>query len=746
MDIKSIIRRLFSGSWPIVLLFVLLLLSLYLMSGATHNSTLFSRLYSVLLGINALAILLFIGLIGKSVWRLIQQYRERVTGSRLTARLVIMFIILSVTPVSVVYYFSLDFLQRGIDSWFDVRVENAFNDALELGQASLGIRMQDALHQTQSIADPLSQIPDEAVAPTLNDLRSTINASELTLYSHNGRIIASSSSEASNLIPMRLDESTSLRLREGQDDVGLVPVSENSLQIRTAIKVASPDPVSPHRILQALFPLSERINTLADNVQKAYGQYREIAYLRVPLKYSFILSLSLVLLLSILTAIWAAFYFAGRMVQPIVNLVEGTRAVAAGDYDKRLPLPGRDELGYLVRSFNEMTHKIAIAQEEAHTSQQQMELQHTYLETVLANLSSGVLTLDKDHLLHTSNMAAGTILNIDLHEYQGQSLDQLVKGHQPLHAFVDAIYPHLEGDKNSWQEELTLLGPGGRQILMCRGTKLPDSLEIQGGSILVFDDITALMQAQRNAAWGEVARRLAHEIKNPLTPIQLSAERLRHKYLDQMKLEDADVLDRSTHTIVQQVETLKEMVNAFSDYARMPLMKLQPIDLNNIVNEIIELYRNSGFSIKLELDHRAPQIEADVGRLRQLLHNLIKNAKEAMEGTEHQQLTLSTRCAEEHTCRFVEMKIQDTGPGIPEDFLGQLFDPYITTKPKGSGLGLAIVKKIVEEHGGMLWAENVQSGGACIIIRLPVITTVSKQNNTDMTNDNSLIQSNDNAA
>lgn len=746
MDIKLIIRRMFSGSRPIVLLFILLLLSLYLMSGATHNSTLFSRLYSVLLGINVLAIVLFIGLIGKSVWRLIKQYRERVTGSRLTARLVAMFIILSVTPVSVVYYFSLDFLQRGIDSWFDVRVENAFNDALELGQASLGIRMQDALKQTQSIAEPLSQIPDEAVAPTLNDLRLTIHASELTLYSHNGRIIASSSSEASNLIPMRLDESTSLRLREGQDDVGLVPISENSLQIRAAIKVASPDPVSPQRILQALFPLSERINTLADNVQKAFGQYREIAYLRVPLKYSFILTLSLVLLLSILTAIWAAFYFAGRMVQPIVSLVEGTRAVAAGDYDKRLPLPGRDELGYLVRSFNEMTHKIAIATEEARTSQQQMELQHAYLETVLANLSSGVLTLDKDHLLHTSNMAAGSILNLDLHEYHGQTLDQLVQAHQPLHAFVDAIYPHLEGDKDSWQEELTLFGPGGRQVLMCRGTKLPDNLEIQGGSIIVFDDITTLMQAQRNAAWGEVARRLAHEIKNPLTPIQLSAERLRHKYLDKMSLEDADVLDRSTHTIVQQVETLKEMVKAFSDYARMPLMQLQAIDLNTIINEIIELYRNSGFSIKLELDPSAPQIEADVGRLRQLLHNLIKNAKEAMEDSEYQQLTLSTRCAEEHSCRFVEMKIQDTGPGIPEEILGQLFDPYITTKPKGSGLGLAIAKKIVEEHGGMLWAENVQNDGACIIIRLPVITSSSSKKYTTISDSISLTKKNNHAA
>lgn len=744
MDIKSIITRLFSGARPIVLLFVLLITSLYLISGATHNSALFSRLYSFLLGINILAIILFVGLIGKSVWRLVKQYRQRVTGSRLTARLIIIFIILSVSPVSVVYYFSLDFLQRGIDSWFDVRVENALNDALELGQASLGIRMQESLHQTNSIKEPLTQIPDEAIAPTLNDLRENIGASELTLFSHNGRIIASSSSEASNLIPMRLDEATSLRLREDQDDVGLVPIGEAGLQIRTAVKVASPDPVSPHRILQALFPLSDRINTLADSVQSAFAQYREIAYLRVPLKYSFILSLSLVLLLSILTAIWAAFYFAGRIVQPVADLVEGTRAVASGDYDKRLPLPGRDELGYLVRSFNEMTHKISMAQEEARTSQQQMELQHTYLETVLANLSSGVLTLDRDHMLHTSNMAASTILNIDLSQYQGQSLDKLVEVHQPLHSFVDALYPHLEDTVSSWQEEITLFGPGGRQVLMCRGTRLPDSIEIQGGSIIVFDDITELMQAQRNAAWGEVARRLAHEIKNPLTPIQLSAERLRHKYLDKMALEDADVLDRSTHTIVQQVETLKEMVKAFSDYARMPVMQLQPVDLNDLVHEIIELYKNSGFSIELKLDDSAPQIEADVGRLRQLLHNLIKNAVEAMENSETRQLTVSTRCAEEHACRFVEMRVEDTGPGIPEDMLGHLFDPYMTTKPKGSGLGLAIVKKIVEEHGGMIWAENAKNAGACIIMRLPVMTAGSEQDHNKR--NHMLMKSNDNAA
>ena len=724
MVLSTLIKRLFSGSTPIIMLFVLLLASLYLMSGATHNSALFGQLYSVLLGINILAIMLFIGMIGKSLWLLIQQYRKQTTGSRLTAKLVIMFVILSVTPVSVVYYFSLDFIKRGIDSWFDVRVEEALNDALELSQASLGVRMRELLKDTEQMSLQLGDTPNELVALKLNDIRLNSDASELTVFTLNGRIIASSSAETSSLVPERLDDTSLHLLRQGNSDIGLIPVQDKGLHIRVAVTVSGPDPVTEPRLLQALYPLTERINTLANSVQSSFGRYREVAYLRTPLKYSFILTLSLVLLLTILMAIWAAFFAARRMVSPISDLVDGTRAVAAGDYEKRLPLPGRDELGFLVRSFNDMTHKISLAQEQARHSQQQLETQHSYLEAVLANLSSGVLTLDKEHLLHTSNTAASQILGIDLQHYYGQSLDSIAGEHHAAQNLIDAIYQHLEDSQQEWQEEITLFGASGRKILMCRGTPLPDSGDKGSGSIIVFDDITTLMQAQRNAAWGEVARRLAHEIKNPLTPIQLSAERLRHKYLDKMSKKDAEVLDRSTHTIVQQVETLKEMVKTFSDYARMPEMQLAPINLNAIINEVLDLYRTSNATTRflVHLDHSMPHIEADIGRLRQVLHNLIKNALEAMNYAEGAEIEITTRCAQEHACRFVELKIRDTGPGIPEDLFGQLFDPYVTTKPKGSGLGLAIVKKIVEEHGGMLWAENPPQGGACIYIRLPVIS------------------------
>lgn len=737
------LKRLSSGSLPVVVLFVLLLSSLYLLSGSTQNSLLFDSLYSVLLGINIFAILLLCALIGKHLYRLIKQYRSQATGSRMTTRLVVMFIILSVTPVSVVYYFSLQFLQRGIDSWFDVRVENALSDALELSRASLGIRMQELLRETSLVAEKLQSTPDELAALTLNDQRSQRGAAEMTLFTPSGRIVASSSKDVEKLIPQQLADTTYLRINQGNPDVALAPLSEKELAIRIAVVLQPHAPRTEKRILQVLYEVPERINILADSVQTAFGNYKELAYLRIPLKYSFILTLSLVLLLSILTAIWAAFYYSRRMMAPITDLVEGTRAVAAGDYDKRLPLPGRDELGFLVHSFNEMTQKIALATETAKQSQQQAEQQNAYLEVVLAHLNSGVLTFDNRQHLHTSNATAEQVFNFDLQQYNGKTIQEIASLHPHIQQVADVLRKHLQNDDHEWRDEITLFGSGGRQVLMCRGTTLPHTVTLQGGHVVVFDDITNLLQVQRNAAWGEVARRLAHEIKNPLTPIQLSAERMRHKYLKTMAPEDAELLDRSTHTIVQQVETLKQMVKAFSDYARMPGLTLQPLDLNTLIAETRDLYSldEHHTGIKLSLDAKLPDIEADAGRMRQLLHNLIKNAIEATPSDKPSQLNISTRRTEQQNCQLVEIRIEDDGPGIPEDIFAQLFEPYVTTKPKGTGLGLAIVKKIVEEHGGVIWAENLPNGGAGIILRLPVLNnqsdhTAQTRRESDMRNEN----------
>jgi len=715
------LRRLTSGPRPVVLLLVLLLASFYLMSGAIQNTALFGRLYSLLLAVNILALLLLIALIGRNLIHLLQQYREHAPGSRLTLRLVVMFVLLALAPVSVVYYFSLQFLHRGIDSWFDLRVEKSLQDALELGRASLDGRLRELLRQTRQAAGELGPVPDSAAALKLNELRQQGEAAEMTLLTLRGHVIASASLDPSAIIPAMPSEAVLQQLRQGLDYARLEPLGEVGMHVRVAITLPAPEPGTEARVLHALFPVAERLSLLADSVQEAYSQYTELAFLRQPLKYSFTLTLSLILLLSLLTAVWAAFFSARRLVAPIRDLAEGTRAVAAGDYDMRLPLPGRDELGFLVRSFNEMTYKIAQSQQAAHHSQRQAEEQRTYLEAVLGRLSSGVLTLDGNGVLHTVNAAAGHILGTALEDTLGQPLQELPGRHPALDQFVEALLPHLNPTEPEWRAELVLFGQKGRQVLMCRGALLPRSEQIGGGHVIVFDDITNLIQAQRDAAWGEVARRLAHEIKNPLTPIQLSAERLRHKYLATMPAADAEVLDRATHTIVQQVETMKEMVKAFSDYARPPQIRLEIVGMNRIVSEVVELYQTEQrtISFDLQLDPRTPAIEADAGRLRQVLHNLIKNALEAC-GHAGAHITITTHCAEQTGCRYVELRVCDDGPGIPEELLSNLFEPYVTSKPKGTGLGLAIVKKIVEEHGGMIWVENMPDGGACIMIRLPV--------------------------
>ncbi|MFQ5469665.1 MAG: ATP-binding protein [Gammaproteobacteria bacterium] len=718
-----VLKHITSGIVPVVAMSVLLLVSLYLMSAATHNSQQFEGLYLSLLLINVIGLITLLILILANIARLIRQYRSRSTGSRITVRLVVMFVILAVSPVSVVFYFSVEFIQRSIDSWFDVRVEGALDDALELSRASLDARKSELLKQTLSIADALEYEQDSEVALTINALRSQRNVYELTLMSIGGHIISSSSADISDIVPNLPNDEILTQLRQNVPYVGLDTVKEKGLFIRIVVNVPDSDPLLEPRVVHALYPVSGRMSALADNVQSTITRYKQLTLLRDPLKYSFVLTLSLVLLLSLLTAVWAAFFSARRLVAPIRVLAIGTRAVAAGDYDRRLPLHSNDELGFLVQSFNEMTRKISQARDEANKSQQQAEGERAYLRAVLGRLSSGVMTLDRRHVVRSINAAARQILNADLKDCIGNPLECASDGHHHLEHFVQSVKSHLSGDASEWREEIIIFGSRGRQVLMCGGASLSGG-GTSGGYVIVFEDVTTLVQAQRDAAWGEVARRLAHEIKNPLTPIQLSAERLRHKYLKTMTPDDAEVLDRSTHTIVQQVEVMKEMVKAFSDYARSPQLRLQSLDLNEVINEVLDLYRgDSGIRIEAQLDKALPRVEADSGRLRQLLHNLIKNSQEASNSDQVCRVLIATKDVLSAGVRMIELRLRDYGPGVPEDVMKQFFEPYLTTKPKGSGLGLAIVKKIVEEHSGIVKAENCKEGGVEITIDLPVKVT-----------------------
>lgn len=727
---------------PIGALSLILLASLLMMSNATEDSQRFGQLYSVLLAVNALGLITFLVLIVLNVRQLYRDLHARRPGARLRRRMLSLFVALSVSPLLVVYGFSIDFLGRGVDSWFDVRVARALKDALDLSRGALDQQTRKLLKQTEQLAyelmeGPISVTPldlralrdpsstvvtDPALPINLDELRTKSGADELLLLTRKGGIIASSSG-AHEIVPNLPSEQILLQLRQGRSYVGLDAIRDAALAVRVVVNVPEIGAAGDPGLLQALYPVASRTNKLADNVHSAYLQYRELSYLRDQLKLSFVMTLTLVLLFSILGAVWAAFYSANRMVAPIQDLAAGTRAIAEGDYGRELHASSQDELGFLVESFNEMTRKIALARDEAKRSQAQVEAQRSYLEAVLGRLSSGVLTLDPNLSLRTANAAASKILGVELAPLLGQSVNRICAAFPYLQPFGDALRNAPDAPHSDWREQVQLFGTSGRQVLMCRGTTLAGASARVRGHVIVFDDITALLQGQRDAAWGEVARRLAHEIKNPLTPIQLSAERLRQKYLGTLAPKEREVLDRLTHTIVQQVETMKNMVNTFSEYARTPQMQPKACRLNELIQEILDLYQNVDRDavFAADLDPELPVTHADPGRLRQVLNNLIKNALEANEGqSAPPYITVSTRSVEDASHRFVELRIADRGPGVPKELLGCLFEPYITNKPKGTGLGLAIVKKIIEEHGGIVWVENLPAAGACAVIRLPV--------------------------
>jgi nitrogen fixation/metabolism regulation signal transduction histidine kinase len=724
-----LLRRLSSSVVPVIVMGGVMLASLWLLSAATENSGQFGRLHVVLVMINVLGLIVLVGLIGVDVVRLVRQYRRAATGSRLTTRLVAIFVIMALMPVSIVFYFSLGFLQRGIDSWFDVRVERAMDDALALSRAALDMRLRDELKHTRSMAKVLGEGPGTLLLFRLNEMRDQSSATELTLMTLGGRVIASSSANPTIIIPRRPGDVALSQVRQRGDYVGLAPIDDLGLHIRVAVRVDPPKAAADPRMLFALYPVEERIGILADGVQSAYAKYKELVYLRGPLKQSFSFTLILVLLVTLLSAVWAAFFFAQRLVAPIRVLAIGTRAVAAGKYHKKLPIPRGDELGTLVESFVDMTDKISTAQQEAQRSQYQAERERAYLRAVLGRLSSGVVTLDRHKIIRAVNTAASQMLTVDLDAAMGRSLDQLAHTAPKIQAFVQSLLKYIDEGVDDWREEVTLLGATGHKTLMCQGARLPGVRDMPAGFVVVFDDVTALIQAQRDAAWGEVARRLAHEIKNPLTPIQLSAERLRRKYLGHMAPEDAEVLDRSTYTIVQQVQALKEMVQAFSEYARAPKLQRQPLSMETLVNEVLDLYRGDEQPVRIvcEAESSLPMVEADPGRLRQLLHNLLRNAIESQLGQEQGEVRLRLGGVEHTGVHFVELRVTDNGEGIPSEMLDKMFEPYATSKSHGSGLGLAVVKRIVEEHAGIVYAENCAEGGACIIVRLPAMVADSTE-------------------
>ncbi|MEM8983115.1 MAG: ATP-binding protein [Pseudomonadota bacterium] len=692
--------------------------SLLLLTRSAQSPEDFDRLSSVTLALNVVGLALLVTLLAGNLIRLIRDLRDRVPGARLKSRMVATLIGLAILPLLLVYYFSVQFLNRGIDSWFDVRIESGLVEALELSRSVLDLQMRDNLDATESMALDLFGIPDRALVRELASRRLDTGASELTVFSNTRRILATSTGGGFARVPAPIENEVLLQTRAGNAYVYFDPLK---FEVRTAARISSSQTGLADRILRASFPVPERVAQRAAVVDATYTNYKQLEYLREPLKRSLMLTLTVVLLVSLLAAIYGAFFFSRRLAAPIQQLVAGTRAVAAGDFDTRLPMPSRDEIGFLVNSFNDMTRRLAIARETARRSQALVESERHYLEIILARLSTGVISLESDLELRTANQSASAILGIELGQHVGRRLNDIANGQHLAEQFAAVVQIHTGSGDKEWREQIVLSTDSGSRVVTCACSALQTDGEADG-FVIVFEDITGLVQAQRDAAWGEVARRLAHEIKNPLTPIQLSAERLRRKYLGKLPPGDVDVLDRATYTIVQQVEAMKSMVNAFSEYARSPDLSLVPVELNEIVGELAELYRprEADLTIVVDPDPAMPTVQADAGRLRQILHNLIRNAIEAIDAAAGGKIIIETRHRIESGGHFATLRVRDNGPGFKDGDTENVFDPYVTTKAKGTGLGLAIVKKLVEEHSGVISARNLTEGGAEIEIEFPV--------------------------
>lgn len=689
-------------------------LLLYLLSSASANTDLFSRNYYTLLALAGLLALCLSALVGYQLWQLREKIKAQIFGAKLTLRLALFFSLIAILPGLLVYAVSVQFLGKSIESWFDVRVEKALEGGLNLGRSSLENGLQELAKKGKFIALLLAEQPAERHAGTLHRLIDEGTAQEVALFGMKGKLLAYVTSN--NALPDTPDvQLLRQTLKQGQFNV-VDTLPDNTLVLRVLVPVHSTSVTNEMRILQLVQPVSNQLAADTETVQSVYRDYQELSLSRLGLKRLYGITLTLSLLIVLLSAVSAAFFLSARLSSPLAALAEGTRAVAQGDFSGNYPVQSRDELGALTGLFNQMTRQLSDAQKLSERQQRLVNKSKAYLESVLTHLSSGVLVVDEQFRLRSANTSAEHILGVSLLDLRGVPLLALSTQYKLLRPFTEAVLQAFaEAAENEWQRQIERMSKNGNQMLLLRGTRL-SSIE-ETGYVVVFDDITHLLQAERQAAWGEVARRLAHEIKNPLTPIQLSAERLQYKLSEKLSAEDAKLLQRATQTIVSQVAAMKKMVMEFADYARAPAIQLMALDMHQLLNEVMGLYEANSSPIALQLSATHPRINGDATRLRQVIHNLLHNAHDALKNIKHPQIILRT----ENLQNTIKLSVLDNGSGFPENIVARVFEPYMTTKDKGTGLGLPIVKKIVEEHGGSITIENRATGGTCISIIFPLL-------------------------
>jgi PAS domain S-box-containing protein len=687
-------------------------IALFLLATASANTALFAEQFPLLVALNGAVAFILTGLVAYQLTVLRRKRRAGEFGSRLTTRLVMLFALMAVLPGVLMYGVSAQFLARSIDSWFQVGVDRALEGGLNLARAQLEAMLKDVARDAGTMAKALSaRQPSEPVA-ALNSLRVGAGLEQAAVFAEDGRLIAYAGDES---LGVTLEPPGPTALREMRADgwYGAIDAGpERGLHLRVMVPLpAAGEPA----VLVLVRAVPAQLARDAEAMQAGYRQYQELTLSRRGLKRLYGVTLTLTLLLAVLSAAALAFVLSERLSAPLGALVAVTRAVASGDFSQRAAVVSRDEIGMLTQSFNSMTMQLAEARAQAERHQAALTQAKAYLESLLANLSAGVLAFDDELNLRAANRSAGAILGVDLAPLIGSPV---LRWPEPVHGLahlgreIAGAFQRAAGSE--WEQQMERPLRGRTQLLLLRGTRLPQGTE--SGCVVVFDDITHLAEAQRAAAWAEVARRLAHEIRNPLTPIQLSAERLQVKLEGKLAAPDAEMLARSIQTIVNQVAALKHMVEAFSQYARTPEPSMRELDLSALTREVLTLYEGSlGAALRVELAAGLPAIVGDAAQLRQVIHNLMQNAQDALAGAREPQVEVATAVAD----GMVRLTVTDNGGGFAEQVLKRAFEPYVTTKPRGSGLGLAVVKKIVEEHGGTAAVANMEPRGARVTILLP---------------------------
>lgn len=706
------------------------LVLIFLLTLATNNRALYERNYAWLFGVNVVVALLLLTVLVWVALRLATRLRRGRFGSRLLVKLAAIFALVGLAPGLLIYVVSYQFVSRSIESWFDVKVEGALTAGVSLARATLETQSSEAAARTRSAGAQLAQVPNEAAGLVLERIRDQLGATDVVLWSASGQPLASVGQSRFSLNPER-PSMQQLRLArqqnavaqiEGLDDL-MVPPAIQEVRVKAIALVSNLGLglLAEPRFLQVTVPLPPGLLANAIAVQEANREYQERALARDGLRRMYIGTLTLSLFLAVFAAVLLAVVLGNQLARPLLVLAEGVREVAAGNLSPKAALQGKDELDGLTRSFALMTEQLADAREAVEKSMGALDAGRERLQTIMDNLTAGIIVLDAQGLVRSSNPGATRILRAPMAAYEGRPLAQ-VPGLADFAAAVQRQFDTFMNHRghhglDHWQHSFELhASPSGvghhATSLVARGAELPDAARL-----LVFDDISEIVSAQRSQAWGEVARRLAHEIKNPLTPIQLSAERLAMKLSGKLSEPEQALLTKSVKTIVDQVDAMKRLVNEFRDYARLPAAELLPLDLNTFIADVLHLYEadHDTVPVQAQLDTRCPPILGDAQQLRQVVHNLVQNAQDANAQAASSTsgplaaVRISTHWSE--STQRVRLSVSDSGSGFPAHILQRAFEPYVTTKARGTGLGLAVVKKIADEHGARVDLANLVEGG-----------------------------------